>query len=111
MLKYGIDVSKSAQLRVCASCEWIWKGLTACPKCEFVSYGAKSVYGMKAYRHAKTQQPWKDKKMFEYEQKLLKEIKNGNSNRPTVSKRLHDGSIDEIFGIRSTKSNGRSNST
>ena len=50
----------------------------ACPKCKFVSYGARFVYGNKAYKFAQTQQPWKDKKLFEYEMKLYKEIKDTN---------------------------------
>lgn len=72
-------MAKSAQqranLRVCASCEWIYKGTGECPKCMFGSYGARYVYGNKAYQYATTQQPWKDKKMFEYEMKLDKEIR------------------------------------
>lgn len=79
-------MAKSAQqralLRVCASCEWIYKGEGECPKCMFVSYGARYVYGNKAYKFAKTQQPWLDKKLFNYEMKLRKEIKDEQSTRP-----------------------------
>lgn len=64
-----------SKLRVCASCEWIYRGIKPCPKCFFGSYGARKVYGNKAYRYAVTQQPWKDKKMFDYGIKLDKEIK------------------------------------
>ncbi len=66
-------------LRVCASCEWIFKGgdfAVSCPKCSFGSYGAKSVFGKKCYRYAKTQQPWIDKKVTECTIKLIKEVEN-----------------------------------
>lgn len=54
-----------ATLRVCSSCEWIFKAKNndpSCPKCEFGSYGARWVFGDKAYTYAKTQKPWKEKK-------------------------------------------------
>ena len=68
-----------AKLRVCASCEWVFNAAdqddpATCPKCKFGSYGARFVYGSKAYRYAKTQKPWFDKKMFSYECKLKREI-------------------------------------
>lgn len=51
-----------AQLRVCASCQWIFdrKDASACPQCGFAHYGARMVFGDRAYRYAKTQKPWKD---------------------------------------------------
>jgi hypothetical protein len=70
-----MSTQKTAQLRVCASCEWIYKGTPCeCPKCGFASYGAHWVYGDKAYQYAKTQKPWMDIKMFRYRTKLLNEI-------------------------------------
>lgn len=66
----------TAKLRVCASCEWIFNTGVGCPKCQFGSYGAHSVYGNNAYRYAKTQKPWFDRKMADYAFKLLQEIKN-----------------------------------
>jgi len=51
---------KTAKLRTCASCEWIFKmkdNDPTCPKCQFGSYGARYVYGNIAYRYAKTQEP------------------------------------------------------
>jgi|GEM_PF-4442416 len=66
---------KQAKLRVCASCEWIFRDSISCPKCGFGSYGARSVYGDKCYKYESTQQPWLDKKMFAYEMRLLREIK------------------------------------
>ena len=66
-----------AKLRVCASCEWIYKEDSDCPKCGFASYSARYVYGKRAYRFAKTQEPWKQRKLAEYKLKLNEEIENG----------------------------------
>lgn len=63
-----------AALRVCASCEWIFTGDVECPKCGFGSYGARFVYGDKAYRFKRTQEPWKNQKMASYALKLSAEI-------------------------------------
>lgn len=65
---------KIANLRVCASCEWIFKGNTDCPQCEFGSYGARYVYGDKCYQYAKTQKPWMDKKIANYSSELFNVI-------------------------------------
>jgi len=69
-----------ADLRVCASCEWIFKlgpcRDPSCPKCGFGSYGARFVYGGKAYRYAKDQHPWFEKKMADYAYRLSQEIRN-----------------------------------
>ncbi len=70
-------MSKLANLRVCASCEWIFRldqHSVECPKCQFGSYGARRVYGDKCYRFEKTQQPWYDKIMTHYSIKLRMEI-------------------------------------
>jgi hypothetical protein len=61
-------------LRVCASCEWIYSGQIDCPKCGFGSYSAYYVYGNKCYQYKLSQKPWLEKKLFIYQQKLLKEI-------------------------------------
>lgn len=55
-------------LRVCASCEWIYKTdtMAECPLCQFGHYSAHYVYGRRAYKYLKTQKPWKDKKLMEY---------------------------------------------
>lgn len=72
-------MSLKANLRVCASCEWIYKGNnTLCPKCGFVSYSARYVYGAKAYQYSVTQEPWLKKKEDQYHFKLLKEIEDTN---------------------------------
>lgn len=76
-----LSPQQRAKLRVCASCEWIYEksdSAGTCPKCEFVSYGARFVYGDAAYRHKFTQKPWLDRKMSEYERKLLSEIVSDN---------------------------------
>lgn len=68
---------KDAKLRVCASCEWIFRANgEGCPKCGFAHYGARFVYGDKAYRFEMTQEPWMNKKMADYQVKLLDEIKS-----------------------------------
>ena len=70
-----------AILRTCAHCEWIFKmenNCPLCPKCGFSPYGARYAYGDKAYRYAKSQKPWKDRKMNDFEMKLDKEIEQNN---------------------------------
>ena len=59
-----------AKLRVCASCEWIFKSDGSCPQCGFASYGAHWVYRRKAYKFSETQEPWKIIKRFQHERKL-----------------------------------------
>ena len=49
-------------LRCCASCEWIFVNHTDCPKCGFGSYTAHYVYGKLAYKYAKTQEPYLEKR-------------------------------------------------
>lgn len=70
-----------AKLRVCASCEWIFKypeqehsEWGGCPKCGFCHYGARYVYGDAAYRHAITQKPWLDNRVAKFTLKLYSEI-------------------------------------
>lgn len=67
-------MSKYAKLRVCASCEWIYKEDQNCPRCGFASYGARYVYGNACYRFAVNQKPWMDKKIANYASKLYEEI-------------------------------------
>lgn len=68
-------MSKSAVLRVCASCEWVFrieKGHhRSCPSCGFnATYGARYVYGDSAYIHELNQSPWREKKLSAYAAKL-----------------------------------------
>jgi hypothetical protein len=69
-------MKRLAILRVCASCEWIFKlpAPEGCPKCQFGHYGARYVYGNRAYVYARTQKPWYEKKMANYAIQLLREI-------------------------------------
>ena len=71
---------KFSKLRVCASCEWIFDISEAnenggCPKCGFGHYGARYVYGDKAYKYKKTQEPWIERKMSKYYNFLRKEAR------------------------------------
>ena len=74
---------QNAPLRVCVSCEWIFKSdtvieWTSCPKCGFGHYGARFVYGKKAYRYAVTQEPWMQRKLDAKKVDLLNEIGKTN---------------------------------
>lgn len=73
----SVKVKRLVILRTCARCEWIFKAENndpTCPKCQFWSYSARYVYGDRAYTYAKTQKPWKDRKLVDYEMKLNREI-------------------------------------
>jgi hypothetical protein len=63
-----------ARLRVCASCEFVYKAppfnATYCPMCGFGSYSAHWVYGKKAYKYEKTQQPYIDKQVSKFVDEL-----------------------------------------
>lgn len=86
-----------AVLRTCAHCEWIFKmkdNNPSCPKCGFGSYGARYAYGDAAYRYAKTQKPWKDRKMFDYEMKLDEEIEQSHKGQ---SERIRIDRLSEKF--------------
>lgn len=76
-----ISTQLKANLRTCASCEWIFSRIIGehplCPKCGFVTYGARHVHGDNAYRFKKTQKPWKDRRMKDYESQLNQEIEKG----------------------------------
>lgn len=66
-----------AELRACASCEWVFRAKEEhpeCPKCGFGSYGARRVYGNSAYRYEQTQVPWKGNKLTQYKFELAREI-------------------------------------
>jgi len=69
-----------AILRVCASCEFIFRHYKSCPMCGFAHYGAHWVYGNATYRHEKTQKPYIDKKLFKNRTMLEKEINNIKKN-------------------------------
>lgn len=81
-----IDMGRcpKAKLRVCASCEWIFKygdnveEPVCCPKCGFGSYSARYVYGDICYKYRHTQKPWRDKKLGNYTVRLDIEIDEWN---------------------------------
>ena len=78
------------KLFVCASCEWIFREVgffKGCPKCGFAYYGAHRVYGNNAYRYAKTQQPWLDRKVTDYRLSLYREIKKSQEEEKGAIKR------------------------
>ena len=77
MKKIKLSRKQKATLRVCASCEWIYKKderSSDCPRCGFSSYAARHVYGDKCYHYFKTQKPWLEKELFRYEMELRREI-------------------------------------
>lgn len=91
----------NAVLRVCASCEWIFKSNEKnqdCPKCGFAHYGARDVYGNKAYRYAKTQEKWIERKMNKYYLELVKEVeKAGNMGKLTKFERFLSVDVFEKY--------------
>ena len=72
---------KKATVRVCASCEWIFRDHASCPQCGFAHYGARWVYGPAAYRYEKTQEPWKNKKIEKYIHRLDDEIRKAQDQK------------------------------
>lgn len=88
-----------AKLRVCASCEWIFRGDTDCPECGFASYGARWVYGDKAYRYELTQEPWKDRKLSKVESELDLKI-SMNKEKITKNKGKYFNLKMEYFHIK-----------
>ena len=65
-----------AVLRVCASCEWIFKDQKSCPMCGFAHYSAYHTYGKRAYEYAKTQKPWMHNKVDKFKAELQEIIDN-----------------------------------
>jgi len=94
--KPAINSPKSAVIRVCASCEWVYdtrkQTTTDCPLCGFASYGARSVYGKRCYKYLYTQIPWRDKKLNHYDFLLWSEIQE----RCPPEKRV----IDSFFALK-----------
>lgn len=79
-----------ANLRVCASCEWIYERQDSedggCPKCGFASYGARYVYGDACYRYKHSQKPWWEKKMMDFACKLDQEIREWDDRKKPKAK-------------------------
>lgn len=87
----------TAKLRVCASCEWIFSDQRhpetgGCPACGFAHYGARFVYGDAAYKFAKTQKPWFDKRMADYAYKLHCEMRDLQPRIDTAVNLPHNAS-------------------
>ncbi len=84
---------KHAKLRVCASCEWIFKSEHSesgdCPKCGFAHYSAHSVYEKAAYTYAITQQPWLNKKITSFTVQLHSEIHTYNEKHGIFKTKKH----------------------
>jgi len=88
--------NKNADLRTCASCEWIFRlsdplpkekledGFRQgdCPQYQFGSYSAHYVYENRAYRYAISQKPWFNKKIDNYHFKLRQQIEKENPIKP-----------------------------
>ena len=90
---------QKANLRTCASCEWIYKGRgNPCPKCGFASYGARYVYGNKAYGYLITQQPWFNNKVSDFESKLFSEIASDPQVAEAIRKKKQKKRVKWYFG-------------
>ena len=74
-----------ARLRCCASCEWIFKlkdnegrghdtSVGECPRCGFGHYGAVSCFGNRAYRYARTQEPYVKRRVDKYIAEVRSEV-------------------------------------
>jgi hypothetical protein len=83
-----LSPQQRAKLRCCASCLWIYEGPSACPMCGFASYGARYIYGDKAYRLKFTQMPWLKRKLARYQMRLQKVI---DKNTPKKTRRSENG--------------------
>jgi len=71
--------NKNTNLRICASCEFIFresKYPNGCPYCGFGDYGANWAIGKAAYRLEKTQELWKKKIAANLVDKIFKATLN-----------------------------------
>lgn len=79
-------MKKTPDLRVCASCEYIFSAKsnrhgTECPICKFASYGARAVYGDKAYSYAKSQFPFMQREIIKAKQQIQQRIAEVEQDR------------------------------
>jgi hypothetical protein len=89
----------TANLRVCGRCEWVyklsdnacelWDG--GCPSCGFASYGARWVYGNRAYRYYYTQEPWLKQRLASIESKLRAHVSKYNEQH-----KIHKSKVIDI---------------
>lgn len=68
-------MSKTAKLRCCASCMWVFRSTpktdqTGCPRCGFGHYGARYALGDACYRAEYTQGPWLRRKLAAEQERL-----------------------------------------
>ncbi|ALY07066.1 hypothetical protein VmeM32_00075 [Vibrio phage vB_VmeM-32] len=85
-------MSKTAKIRVCATCEWIFDS-TISNQCEMChnsvgSYGARWVYGKNYLTLYKNQTPWREKQLAKSMFRIDQEIsaKNDFAKRPKLSR-------------------------
>lgn len=74
------QTQKTADLRCCASCEFIYSNKefydpSGCPICGFATYGAYYVYGQRAYSYKKSQKPFLEKLVAYQTRKAMAEGK------------------------------------
>jgi hypothetical protein len=80
-----------ADLRTCASCEWVWRRSLqgdSCPLCNFGSYGARYVHGEKAREYERTQGPWLKRKLAEHNVELQRVIRKSMETRDAALRNL-----------------------
>lgn len=84
------------KLGTCGRCEWITHNAQGpCPKCGWgLLYSAFYTYGDKAYEYQYSQEPWKARKLKDYEVKLNDEIGDPRPKKETPEMRL----LNTIFG-------------
>lgn len=83
-------------LCTCARCEFIFRKSELvepqCPQCGFPGfYGARQIYGAKAYRFEKTQTPWMERQMAKRVGELTKQIEEWNKKKRTGRVLLREG--------------------
>lgn len=77
-------MSKSASLRCCASCMWVFRRTaeteqTGCPECGFGHYGARYALGPSCYRALVTQSPWMDRQLAKERARLEKIVRDSTA--------------------------------
>lgn len=76
--RWGNNFRKVDDLFVCGRCRWVYAKppLQSCPKCGYpASSRAAMVFGRKASRFARSQDPWIDLKLADLRARLRQEVK------------------------------------
>lgn len=92
-------MSKKANLRICASCELIYKNTEheICPYCGFgASYGARWAVGDRCYREYITRKNWKKKVSYSFILKIEKMMLD-KSAEPVYHRNIHIDSIGDLL--------------